>query len=165
MEPVWKYTDRTDKMRLCTDNFAEEVLDSVIGTLFTTADIPTPSEDARPLFKFTKESVSEHLVTLPKFDEWGIMPKGHSGSRDNPRAAQLEEAADQPESSESSDSSEGDASRGADPSTGIESSSRNAQPEGDLQEISSGSDEDPFHVARLPTCRGGGEARRRARMP
>ena len=44
-------------------------------------------------------------------------------------------------------SSEGEASRGADPSTGIESSSRDAQPEGDFQEISSGSDEDPFHVA------------------
>ena len=144
---MWRYTDQSDKMRLCTDNFIEEVLDSVMGTLFTTAAIPAPTEDARPLFRFTKESVREHLATLPRFDEWGIMPKGHSRSRDNPRAAHLEEIAEPPGSSESSDSSEGDASRVADPSTGLESSSRNAQPEGDLQEISSGSDEDPFHTA------------------
>ena len=42
-------------MRLCTDNFAVEVLDSVMGTLFTTAAIPVPTEDGRPLFKFTEE--------------------------------------------------------------------------------------------------------------
>ena len=31
LELVWKYTGRSDKMRLCTDNFAVEVLDSCRG--------------------------------------------------------------------------------------------------------------------------------------
>ena len=144
---MWKYTGRSDRMRLCNDNFAKEVLDSVMGTLFTPAAIPVPTDDAKPLFSFTKDSVREHLATLPRFDEWGIVPEGHSGSRDNPRAAQLEEMAESPEPGEPSDSSEGDSSRGADPSIGLESSSRNAPPEGDLEVISSSSDEDPFHVA------------------
>ena len=95
------------------------------------------------------------------------MPKGHTGTRDNPRAAQLEETANQEESSEPSGSSEGEASRGADPSTGIESSTRDARPEEDLQEISSGSDEDPFQVAPSQRVeeeeRSDGELRRRDR--
>ena len=83
-EPVWRYSGRSDPMRLCTDNLAVEVLDSVMGILFTTPAIPAPTDDTRPIFQFTEEGMREYLASLPKFDEWGIMPKGHTGMRDNP---------------------------------------------------------------------------------
>ena len=89
--PVWRYSGRSDPMRLCTDNLAAEVLDTVMGILFTNPAIPAPTDDTRPIYQFTEEGMREYLASLPKFDEWGIMPKGHTGMRDNPRVAQLEE--------------------------------------------------------------------------
>ena len=135
----------SDKMRLCTDNFEEDVLNAVMGTLYTSAAIPEPEADeAQPLFHFDDEGVIAHIRALPRFDEWGIVPGKHFGPRDNPRAAQQEEMAELPGPA---DSGEGEASRGTDPREGFVSSSRSAPPEEDLEVISSSSSEAPFRVA------------------
>ena len=44
-EPMWTYTGPEDGMRLCTDSFTPEVLDKVMGTLFTSAAILAPAVD------------------------------------------------------------------------------------------------------------------------
>ena len=94
-EPMWTYTGPEDRMRLCMDNFASEVLDKVMGTLFTSVAIPAPAaNEARPLFTFGEENVHEHRRSLPTFDEWGIVLEGHLGPRSNPWAA--EEKVDEP---------------------------------------------------------------------
>ena len=88
----------------------------------------------------------KHIKTLPRFDEWGIVPEGHTGPRENPRPVEQVEAAKSARSS-TSDSDEGNASRGAGPSAGFTSASRCAPPKADLQGISSSSGEDPARVA------------------
>ena len=85
----------------------------------------------------------EHCSLLPRFDEWGIVPKGHRRPRSNPWAAQPEQMGESPEPDEEEDSGEDEASGGADPSGGFASSSRSVPPEEDLQVISSSSDEEP----------------------
>ena len=82
---MWAYTGPEDMMRLCTDRFAPEGLDKVMGSLFTSASISGPTADeAQPLFNFREQDVREHRRLLPTFDEWGIVPKGHRGPRINP---------------------------------------------------------------------------------
>ena len=128
-------------MRLCTDNFTPEVLDKVMGTLFTSAAIPAPAvNEARPLFTFGEEKVREHRRGLPRFDEWGIVPEGHR----RPRSLPMDESS---EPDEAEDSGEGEASGSADPSGDFAGSSRSAPPEEDLQVISSSSNEDPSRRA------------------
>ena len=118
--PMWMYTGLEDRMRLCVDNFAPEVLNKVMETLFSSAAIPAPAaDDARPLFTFGEETVREHRSCLPKFDEWGIVPEGHRGPRNNPWAAEEEQMDESPEPAETEDSGEGEASGGADPSGGL----------------------------------------------
>ena len=41
-QPMWKYSGPYDKMRLCSDNFEEAVLNGIMGLLFTSATIPEP---------------------------------------------------------------------------------------------------------------------------
>ena len=131
-------------MNLCRDNLAPEALDKVMGTLFTSAVIPDPaSDEARLLFTFPEEVVPDHRRGLPRFDEWGIVPKGHVGPRSNKWAAELEQMDELSEADDAEDSGDGEASGGADPSGGPASSSRSVPPEDDLQVISSSSDEDP----------------------
>ena len=120
-------------MRLCTDNFTPEVLDKVMGTLFNSAAIPAPAAgEAQPLFNFAEEDMREHRRLMPRFDEWGIVPEGHHGPRNNPWAAELEQVDESPEPAEAEDSDEGEASGGADPSGGHDGSSRSVPPEEDL---------------------------------
>ena len=135
-------------MRLCTNRFAPEVLDKVMGTLFTSAVIPAPANNkAQPLFNYAEEVALELRRGLPVFDEWGIVPSGHRGPRGNPWAAELEQMDESPEADEVEESGEGEASRSTDPLGGPASSARSASPEGDPQVISSSSDEDPSRGA------------------
>ena len=103
-EPMWEYTGPMDRMRLCEDDFTLEVLNTVMETLFTSAAIPSPATDeARPLFIFAEETVREHRSLLPRFDEWGIVPAGHRGPRNNPwavAAAAEEQVGESPEPDE-----------------------------------------------------------------
>ena len=107
-------------MRLCTDNSTQKVLHKAMGTLFTSAAIPGPTADeAQPLFNFWEEDVREHRRLLPTFDEWGFVPKGHRGPRNNPWAVEPEQMDESPEPAEVEDSGEGEASGGADPLGGV----------------------------------------------
>ena len=78
-------------------------------TLFTSAAIPSPATDeARPLFIFAEETVCGHRSLLPRFDEWGILPEGHHGPRNNLWAAEPEEQMDEsPEPAETEDAGKG----------------------------------------------------------
>ena len=152
-ELMWKYSGPSDKMRLSADNFEEPVLNSIMGTLFTSAAIPQPrTSRAQPLFNFEDESVLEHVRTLPRFDEWGIVPDGHLGPRENPRPVEQVETAESAGSSASSDSDEGDASRGAGPSAGFASSSRSTLPVAGLQVVSSSSGEEEESDNKVGCC-------------
>ena len=86
-EPVWTYTGRGDAMRLSSDDFTPEVLQQVMGVLFVSPKIPSPSDErAKPLICFAEESIEEQCQIMPVFDEWGIVPAGHRGPRPNPWA-------------------------------------------------------------------------------
>ena len=84
----------------------------------------------------------EHRRSLPTFDEWGIVPEGHRGPRSNPWAVEPEQIDELSETDKTEDSGEAEDSSG-----GLVSSSRSVPPEGDLQAISSSSDEDPSRGA------------------
>ena len=116
--------------------------------LFTSPSIPKPkSKKAEPLFKFEDASILEYVRSLPRFDQWGLVPKGHIGPRVNPaseaQAAAVEEGA---ESMGSSDAVGESASGGLHSSVGNASSSRDAPPEAEIQVLSSSSS-DQYHVA------------------
>ena len=67
-EPVWRYTGKEDRMRLCVDNLAREVLYPIMGILFATKEIPAPAtHETKSLFNFTAESVEKHRRHLPSF--------------------------------------------------------------------------------------------------
>ena len=110
-EPMWEYAGPMDRMRLCEDDFTPEVLNTVMGTLFTSAAIPAPANnEAQPLFNYTEETALELRRGLPVFDEWGLVPAGHRGPRGNPWAAELEEMGESSESDEVEESGEAEAS-------------------------------------------------------
>ena len=136
-------------MHLCRDNLTAETLNEVMETLFTSAAIPSPATDqARPLFTFADETIRENRGLLPRFDEWGVVPEGHRGPRNNPSAAATEEQMGElPEPVETENSDKEEAPGGTDPSGGPASSSRTVPPGEDLQVISSSSDEDPSRGA------------------
>ena len=55
-DPVWRYSGKEDTMRLCPDNFSPEVLCQIMGVLFATTEIPSPTNDeAQPLISFAEE--------------------------------------------------------------------------------------------------------------
>ena len=128
-------------MRLCSENFSPEVLYQIMGALFATTEIPSPtSDEARTLISFAEESIEEQRECMPVFDEWGIVPAGHRGPRPNPWAAEpecvevppeQEEAEETEEDSGGEDASgEGEASRGAS-SAGEDEASTGAKPVGE----------------------------------
>ena len=85
-------------MRLSADGFTPEVLQQVMGVLFVSPKIPSPSDErAKPLICFAEESIEEQRRIMPVFDEWGIVPAGHRGPRPNPWAVEPECMGDSPE--------------------------------------------------------------------
>ena len=59
-EPVWRYNGKEDAMRLTRDGFAPEVLRQIMGVLFATSELPSPTkEEAKPLICFAEESIVE----------------------------------------------------------------------------------------------------------
>ena len=74
-EPMWAYTGMDDVMRLYGDRFAPEVLDRIMGTLFTSPSIPASANNvAQPLFNYDEETMLELRRGMPVFDEWGLVP-------------------------------------------------------------------------------------------
>ena len=105
---------------------------------------PPRSTHRGTLFPYTT------LFRSPKFDQWGLVPEGHVGPREDPESAAqgalVEGDEETTETPAESDAGATGASGDAASSAGNSSASKSAAPEVEIHEISSGSG-DQFVVA------------------
>src|SRR5664279_2992311 len=98
--PMWTYSGAGDTMRLSRDDLRAEVVDGVMKVLNGPGTIADPSDNALPVYRY--HEMDELIADMPRFDQWGLLPEGHVGERENP----LMEDYDSSGGSETEDSQE-----------------------------------------------------------
>src|SRR5664279_1472125 len=69
-------------MRLCRDDLKAKVLDGIMKVLNGPGTIADPSDEALPVYRYHERD--ELVADMPRFDQWGLLPEGHVGERENP---------------------------------------------------------------------------------
>src|SRR5664279_3383457 len=80
--PMWTYSGAGDMMRLSRDDLRAEVVDGVMKVLNGPGTIADPSDNALPVYRY--HEMDELITDMPRFDQWGLLPEGHVGERENP---------------------------------------------------------------------------------
>ena len=101
--------------------------------LFTSPTIPKPDDKAVPLHRFELGPHVTFVETMPEFDQWGLVPEGQVGPREDPESvAQAAPADGEEETTKTpveSNAGAAGASEGPNSSAGNSSSSRGVPPD------------------------------------
>ena len=130
-------------MRLSATLYTQEEVHTIMETLFTSPDIPKAIDKTVPLHMLDLGRHVTLVETMPKFDQWGLVPEGHVGPREDPESAAQGAPAEGDEETTvtpvESDAGATGASGGSASPAESSSTSESAAPEVEAHEASSGS--------------------------
>lgn len=79
--PMWAFTGREDAMRLQVASLPPSVLGGIL-CLLTGGEAHALPPEGLPLY--SRPNRGSFFQRMSRFDEWGLLPEGHTGPRDNP---------------------------------------------------------------------------------